>query len=278
MFYRSLGQTGLKPSVLSLGTVKLGRNTAVKYPQSFAIPDDRQAGSLLALARDLGINLLDTAPAYGDSEARLGRLLEGQRHDWLICTKAGEIFDNQSGQSSYDFRPESLEASVLASLKRLRTDYLDVLLIHSNGDDERIIREFGVLDLLADLKQRGIIRAGGMSTKTVAGGIASLQKADCAMVTLNTGHLDELPVIDHAAATGKGILIKKVLASGHAANKGDSDPVRQAFELALSRPGVTSIVTGTINPGHLRDNADIANRICQNLRADCSMTSKGHVE
>jgi len=278
MFYRALGATGLKPSVLSLGTVKLGRNTGVKYPESFSIPDDGQVRSLLALAQDLGINMLDTAPAYGDSEARLGILMEGRRADWLICTKAGESFDPRSGQSSYDFRPEALEASVMSSLKRLRTDYLDILLIHSNGEDERIIREFGALDLLADLKQRGIIRAGGMSTKTVAGGIATLERADCAMVTLNTGHLDELPVIDHAAAIGKGVLIKKVLASGHAARAEDTDPVRQAFELALSRPGVTSIVTGTINPGHLKGNVDIANHICRSLRADCGMTSKGHVE
>src|SRR5690606_15619655 len=86
---RPLGQTGLTVSALGLGTVKFGRNTGVKYPRSFELPDRSAAANLLSLARDLGINLLDTAPAYGESEERLGELLQGQRQDWLICTKAG---------------------------------------------------------------------------------------------------------------------------------------------------------------------------------------------
>ena len=72
---RPLGNTGMTVSVLGLGTVKLGRNQAVKYPEPFELPDDAQARRLIDRARDLGINLLDTAPAYGTSEERLGRLL-----------------------------------------------------------------------------------------------------------------------------------------------------------------------------------------------------------
>ena len=78
--HRPLGQTGLSTAVLALGTVKLGRTTGVKYPKSFDLPDDEAATALLHAARNLGINLLDTAPAYGTSEARLGKLLRGQRH------------------------------------------------------------------------------------------------------------------------------------------------------------------------------------------------------
>ena len=72
---RRLGRTGIEVGVLGLGTVKFGRDQGLKYPRGFTIPDDRAVRALLDLARDLGINLLDTAPAYGDSEARLGRLL-----------------------------------------------------------------------------------------------------------------------------------------------------------------------------------------------------------
>ena len=90
MRYRALGHTGIKVSELSLGTVKFGRNTKVKYPQEFAIPDMDCLQNLLALAADLGINTLDTAPAYGLSEARLGQLLAGQRHSWVLVAKAGE--------------------------------------------------------------------------------------------------------------------------------------------------------------------------------------------
>ena len=67
---RALGKTGMEVSILGLGSVKLGRNQGLKYPQSFKIPDDKEAGALIALAKDSGINLIDTAPAYGNSEQR----------------------------------------------------------------------------------------------------------------------------------------------------------------------------------------------------------------
>ena len=84
--HRPLGSSGLLVSPLGLGTVKLGRDQGVKYPNGFRIPDDDEARMLLKLARDLGINLIDTAPAYGRSEERLGPLLRGQREDWVIVS------------------------------------------------------------------------------------------------------------------------------------------------------------------------------------------------
>ena len=73
---RSLGATGLRVSPLGLGTVKFGRNRGVKYPRTFELPTDRAILNLLETAWESGINLLDTAPAYGASEERLGRLLK----------------------------------------------------------------------------------------------------------------------------------------------------------------------------------------------------------
>ena len=67
MELRNLGATGIKISVLGLGTVKLGRDQEVKYPRGFKIPDDQAVRDLLALAQELGINFIDTAPAYGNS-------------------------------------------------------------------------------------------------------------------------------------------------------------------------------------------------------------------
>jgi len=99
--HRPLGSTGLTVSPLGLGTVKLGRDQGVKYPNGFQIPGDDEARMLLRQARDLGINLIDTAPAYGRSEERLGPLLRGQRQDWVIVSKVGEEFVD--GQSTHDF-------------------------------------------------------------------------------------------------------------------------------------------------------------------------------
>jgi aryl-alcohol dehydrogenase-like predicted oxidoreductase len=110
---KALGSTDMEVSALGLGTVKLGRNEGVKYPSEFRIPDDRHAASLLSEAQDLGINLIDTAPAYGNSEERLGKLLAGQRDRWLICSKVGEEFEH--GQSRFDFTPEHTRSSVETS-------------------------------------------------------------------------------------------------------------------------------------------------------------------
>ena len=106
---RSLGSTGMTVSILGLGTVKLGRREGVRYPAPFELPTDAEAARLLDTARALGINLIDTAPAYGTSEARLGTLLRNQRNDWLLCTKVGETFAN--GTSTYDFSPEQVQHS-----------------------------------------------------------------------------------------------------------------------------------------------------------------------
>lgn len=137
--HRPLGNSGLSVSPLGLGTVKLGRDQGVKYPSGFKIPDDQQAQMLLRMARDMGINLIDTAPAYGTSEERLGPLLRGQRQDWVIVSKVGEEFDN--GQSSHDFSAEHTRKSVERSLKRLETDFLDLVLVHSDGNDLAILNE-----------------------------------------------------------------------------------------------------------------------------------------
>lgn len=254
-FLRPLGSTGIAVSAIGLGTVKIGRNQGVKYPRQFELPADRDIRELLARARDLGINLLDTAPAYGSSEERLGSLLEDRRQ-WVICTKVGEEFEH--GESHYDFSPEHVRFSIERSLKRLRTDYLDIVLIHSDGNDEAILHR-GTLEALNELKEEGLVRATGMSTKTVAGGIGALEKSDCAMVTYNLENDAERPVIDYAAEHGQGILVKKAFASGHLCERGE-DPVQASMDRILGTPGVTSIVAGTINPTHLRENVEKARR------------------
>jgi aryl-alcohol dehydrogenase-like predicted oxidoreductase len=246
MEYRRLGATGLTVSLLGLGTVKLGRDQQVKYPRPFRIPDDAQVRALLDGARGLGINLIDTAPAYGTSEARLGSLLRGQRDAWTLCTKVGEEFDG--GRSYFDFSPEHVRRSVARSLERLQTDHLDLVSIHSDGNDLAILDQFGTLDALIALRDAGWIRAVGMSHKTVAGGRRALQLGcDVIMATLNLEQQDEAPLIAEAAEAGCGVLVKKAMASGHAGI--------DSLRFVAAHPGVTSIVVGTIDLDHLRADA-----------------------
>ncbi len=249
MKLRSLGDTGIMVSPLGLGTVKFGRNEQVKYPKPFEIPEDAEITNLLSLASDLGINLLDTAPAYGSSQARLGKLLPGPRDRWVVVSKVGEFFEN--GESRFDFSFDTTIQVVENSLRTLNMDYLDLVLIHSDGDDLRILEHEGVLDALRALKQRGLIRAHGMSSKSAEGGLRAVEEMDVVMATCNSDYLEDLPVLEAAAARNRGVLIKKGLQSGHVSGP---ESVAAAMDFVFSQPGVSSMIVGTINPKHLEDN------------------------
>jgi len=244
--HRPLGSTGIDVSVLGLGTVKLGRTEQVRYPRPFRLPDDAAARALLDCAAELGINLLDTAPAYGSSETRLGGLLRGRRHDWVLCTKVGEEFEQ--GRSRFDFSAGHVRRSVERSLERLATDYLDVVLIHSDGRDLDILDRGEVLETLLSLKEAGWIRAVGMSHKTEAGGRRALALGcDVIMATLSLDDDSESDLIAEAGRRGRGVLVKKALASGRAGV--------DSLRFAAAQPGVSSVVVGTVDPEHLRANA-----------------------
>ena len=264
MELRPLGSTGINVSVLGLGTVKLGRDQEVKYPRGFTIPDDAAVRDLLALTRELGINFIDTAPAYGNSEERLGQLMDNS-NDWVIMTKVGEIFE--SGKSSFDFTAVHTRISVERSLKRLKRDSLDMVLVHSDGNDMHIIENEGALPELQKLKDEGLVRAYGMSTKTTEGGMWIVENTDVVMATLNLSDDHDLPVIARAHELNKGVVIKKGLQSGHADKSAGGAGVEQSFEYIFSHAGVSSMIVGTINPDHLRENVAVTNRVIEDLRA-----------
>lgn len=248
---------------MGLGTVKLGRNVGVKYPEAFEIPDDVRTAELLRKAQKLGITLLDTAPAYGESEERIGRIIGscGGRDRWTIVSKAGEEFDPATGESRFDFSPKAIVASVERSLKRLRTNHLDCVLLHSDGRDEWILKESGAVEALLRLKKKGQARTIGLSAKSAEGSMAALAAApvDVIMVTLNAQDQSCLPAIRLASERGVGVLIKKAFAGGHALVQPASSEA--ALRFCLSEPGVSAVVVGTINPDHLEENARAAERV-----------------
>ncbi|MBI1214379.1 MAG: aldo/keto reductase [Alphaproteobacteria bacterium] len=247
---RPFAATGKNVSLLGLGTVKFGRNTGVKYPggDGFALPTDAQVEELLDTALACGINLLDTAPAYGVAEERLGKLLGKRRERFFLVTKTGEEFDGE--KSEYVFTAEHTRMSVERSLKRLDTDFLDCVLVHSNREDVKVITQTPALETLARLKEEGLIGSFGVSTYTVEGGRLTVDMSDAVMVAYNAGYVDEKPVIDYAREKGKAVLVKKGLASGHAAGT-----AAQNIRLVTSTPGVTSLVFGSLNPKNILANA-----------------------
>ncbi len=258
---RLLHSTDLLVSSLGLGTVKFGRNEGVKYPTAFDLPTDEAILDLLERALAEGINLLDTAPAYGTSEERLGRLLGSRRDDWVIVSKAGENF--VEGRSHFDFSPAAITASVERTLLRLRTDRVESLLLHSDGNDLDVLDHSGAVETLFALKEQGKIRSAGISTKTVAGGLRAVALGlDVVMVTYNPWHPEEEPVLDAAARTGTSVFLKKALGSGwFGGETAPENPVATAFEFVFRHPATTAAIVGTIHPQHLRENCEALRRI-----------------
>jgi aryl-alcohol dehydrogenase-like predicted oxidoreductase len=248
-FLRPLGNTGITVSALGLGTVKFGRNQGVKYPSGFELPSDEHICLLLREAQQLGINFLDTAPAYGTSEERLGQLMTN-RTEWVIATKVGEEFED--GISRFDFSTAHLTKSIERSLERLQTDYLDLVLIHSDGNDLAILAETRCVEVLRQFQQAGKVRAIGMSTKTTEGGILAAQLLDVVMVTWNLQQQDR-DVVAEADRLNKGVLVKKGLMSGHVLDAG-RDLVAESMQLVFEEPALHSLIVGTLSPEHLRQN------------------------
>jgi aryl-alcohol dehydrogenase-like predicted oxidoreductase len=251
MHIRPLGRTGLEVSVLGFGAFKIGRNRGIKYQQGYELPDDATVERLMATVRGLGISYIDTAPAYGTSEERLGKVLAQHRHGEVISTKVGETF--RDGVSLYDYSPESTRASVERSARRLGRDVLDVVLVHSDGNDLPIQDATGVVETLLALKAEGRVRAVGFSGKTTEGAFRALEWADVLMVEFHIEDPSHEEVIGEAHNRGIGVVVKKGLASGQL-------PAAEAIGFVLAHPGVSSLIVGSLDALHLAENAEAAKR------------------
>lgn len=245
---RPLGKTGLQVSPLGFGTFKIGRNQKIKYPQPYDLPDDATVERLLNGILDLGITHIDAAPAYGLAEERVGKFLAHRRKEFVLSTKVGELFEN--GESRYEFDRDSVQASVAESLRRLRTDVLDVVLIHTPADDVRVLNETPVVETLQALKAAGKIRAIGLSGKTVAAAEQALAWAEVLMVEYHAEDASHAGVIAEAQRRGVGIFVKKGLASGHL-------PPEKALPFVVRTPGVGSVVVGGLSLPHMQENIRI---------------------
>jgi len=253
---RDLAHPGFAVGLLGLGTVKFGRNEEVKYPEAFPLPSLEALTTLLAEAKGYGINLLDTAPAYGLAEERVGELA-GQDPYWRIATKVGEGF--AEGRSFYDFGEAAIEASLRQSQARLRRRPLDLVLLHCDPEDREALRS-RALETLRRWQRRGEILLIGASPRTLEGAKGFLDAGvDVLMLTSNPTDRSQEPVFAEAAARGVAILVKKALASGHL-GLGRAEEREEGLRRAAALPGVASVVVGTLSPSHLR--ANVAALVC----------------
>ncbi len=248
---RRLGRSNLHVSPVAFGAFKIGRNTRIKYPSGYDLPDQQAVDLLLGGVLDLGINYFDTAPAYGLSEERLGRALAGRRDEIVVSTKVGETF--QDGRSTYDFSVRAMRQSVERSLRLLRRETIDLLLIHSD-DDQRVLHQTDAVPTLLAVREKGDARAIGLSAKTIDGAREAMAWSDVLMVEYHLDDRSQAEVIAEAAEADVGIVIKKGLASGHL----DPDP---AIQFVLGTRGVGSLVVGSLTLEHLEQNVGVAARM-----------------
>ena len=242
---RPIGHTGLIVPPIGFGAFKIGRNQGVKYPQPYDLPDAAEVARLLNSILDLGCTLIDTAPAYGVSETRIGEAIGHRRSEFVLSTKVGETFQN--GTSHYDFSAAGIKSSLERSLKNLRTDVLDIVFIHSDGRDRFILEETETVAILQDFRTRGLIRAIGLSGKTIEGAELALDWADLLMVEYHLNDAGHRDLISQAAQNGLGIFVKKGLASGKL-------PAKDSIEFVLAHSGVTSLIIGGLSFEHFREN------------------------
>ncbi|MBX3355124.1 MAG: aldo/keto reductase [Phycisphaeraceae bacterium] len=237
--------------VISLGAFKIGRRDPGKYATDDPLPSDAESTSLIHGAIDFGIDLIDTAPAYGLSEARVGAALASRHSGVVISTKAGEELGPTG--SIFNYSEAAIEASVCRSLVRLRRPSLDLVFIHSDGNDLHILGEGTAVATLDRLRRQGLLRAVGFSGKRVEGGLAALNdpRINAVMVEYNPASTSQLPVIEMAGRLGKAVLVKKPLAQGRLAPE-------EAIPFILARPEVTTVVIGSLRLEHLERACRIA--------------------
>ncbi len=245
---RRLGRSNLQVSPVGFGAFKIGRNLGIKYAGEYDLPDQKAVDLLLGGVLDLGITYFDTAPAYGLSEERLGRALIGRRDEIVVSTKVGETF--REGHSTYDFSVRAIRQSVERSLRLLRRETIDLLLIHAD-DDQRVLHQTDAVPTLLDIRKKGDARAIGLSAKTVDGARQAMEWSDVLMVEYHLDDLSQADVIAEAAKADVGVVVKKGLASGQL----DPEP---AIQLVLGTQGVGSLVVGSLTLEHLEQNVGVA--------------------
>ena|SRR5699024_2793866 len=269
MEYRRLGNTDMNVSVLGFGGAEIGwQHSTVN-----------EVDILLGRALDVGCNVIDTAECYNNSEELIGKSISHRRNDYYLFTKCG----HSNGFNYKDWDPRLIEKSIDRSLKRLNTDYLDCVLLHTTPED--VLREGKVIEALKNAKKKGKTRYIGYSGDSSAALYAVKLKAfDCLETSVNIVDQEAISLtLPKAKDAGMGVIAKRPIANvvwNYNSLPEDetiqdywkrikeldynfvhqfSDSVRQALRFTVSVPEVHVAIVGTTKPERWIQNASIIN-------------------
>ena len=274
---RILGRTRLSVTVLGYGAMEL-RGAPHWHPKAKEMTLS-QAQAALDAALDSGINFVDTAPDYGQSEDYVGRCIAGRRSGFFLTSKCGCLRDAAPPPGSvrppHDFTRAHIRQGVEDSLRRLNTDFLDLVQFHGTPTKQQLEENDSVEEALA-LQREGKVRYIGMSSTLphirdhIAMGVF-----DTFQIPYSALERDYGDIITEAAEAGAGIIIRGGMARGGPG--GLSGPNWDAWESAkldelldgmdrmefllrftLGHPHVHTVIAGTADPDHVRANVQAA--------------------
>ena len=216
MKYRTLGKTGLRVSVIGIGTWQLGGEWGKEFTQG-------EVDTMFDRARELGLNLIDTAECYGDhtSERLIGGAIHRDREKWVLATKFGHRFTGHMKRSD-ERSPKDAVEQLEASLKALRTDHVDLLQYHSLADHE--FENVELQRTLIRLKEQGKVLHIGNSIRGNADDRQTKQSEQAQVEVLQViyNRLDRRPEqrdFPYAMEHNLGVLARVPLASGFLSGK-----------------------------------------------------------
>lgn len=234
---RQLGKTGLEVGVLGIGTSPLGAKGV----------SQGEVNNVIAAAADYGVNYLDTAPIYNQSERRLGPALKGKRDKFVLVTKV-EATSKQDATWQ-----------VKESLQKTRAEYFDLVHVHNVGRTDRfpsldiLLGDDGALAGLEDLKRQGLIKHVGMTCHLRprrALPILRSGRVEVVMAAVNCidRHIYDFEgtVFSEAAERGVGIVAMKILGGtlGDGAILSDEPHYGRSVRYALGIPGLSVAIMG----------------------------------
>jgi aryl-alcohol dehydrogenase-like predicted oxidoreductase len=271
---RQLGGTDLTVTRLGYGAMEL-RN---EWPSRDSTED--QAELILNKVLDSGINFIDAAIDYGETEERIGRHISHRRSEYILATKCGCLSGDllaeappvdRASRLAHVFTPENIIQGLEQSLTRMKTDYVDLMQFHLTPTRDQLLEEGGI-ECVQDLKRQGLVRWIGMSG-TAPNLIDHIEMGvfDQFQIPYSAMQRDHEDLITEAAATGAGIVIRGGAAKGGPGKESgkfwdawqrvdltdlQGEMSRQEFILrfTLSHPHVDTTIVGTIDPDHLDEN------------------------